>query len=213
MLTLASDSNVHVRSGSIIPLQQPGYTTTASRANPFNLLVTLDKYGGAAGSLYLDDGYSLVPNATKNVQVSLTTPRPPIDPPTNVCPQFNFWANRLTAKVSGAYSAAEPLANITITGLTAAPSAVYFAGQQCYSSHNYDHGGHGYGGYGQYGGVETSYADGVLHITGLEALTAGGAYKDSWELDLVVSAECGGPPAWGPPGSWGWQASGWSRGC
>jgi alpha-glucosidase len=62
--------NVHVRGGSILPLQQPGYTTTESRLNPFGLVVALDGDGYAEGSLYLDDGYSLVPNATKVVEVS-----------------------------------------------------------------------------------------------------------------------------------------------
>ena len=177
-------SNVHIRSGSILPLQQPGYTTVASRANPFNLIITLDKFGGAAGSLYLDDGYSLVPNATKNVQ-------------------FNFWQNRLTAKVSGAYNAAEPLANITVAGLLAAPAAVYFAGEECYGGE--DHGRPGAN------GVQTSFADGVLHITGLEELTASGAYKDSWELDIVPGYGQHGPHSWGPLGGWNWQGSGWSR--
>ncbi len=63
--------NVHVRGGSILPLQQPGYTTAESRMNPWELLVALDQAGAASGSLYLDDGYSLVPNATKVVTVSI----------------------------------------------------------------------------------------------------------------------------------------------
>jgi alpha-glucosidase len=63
--------NVHVRGGSILPLQEPGYTTTATRRNPWALLVALDSEGNASGDLYLDDGESLVPNATKIVDVSL----------------------------------------------------------------------------------------------------------------------------------------------
>lgn len=61
--------NLHVKSGSIIPMQPPGNTTETSRTNPWDLLVTLDRSGEASGSLYLDDGLSLVPSATKLVEV------------------------------------------------------------------------------------------------------------------------------------------------
>ena len=49
-------TNVHVRGGRIIPMQEAAMTTTAARATPFTLLVALDKDGKASGSLYLDDG-------------------------------------------------------------------------------------------------------------------------------------------------------------
>lgn len=53
-----------------MPLQVPGNTTTTTRNNPYELIVALDENGEASGTLYLDDGYSLVPNATKLVEVS-----------------------------------------------------------------------------------------------------------------------------------------------
>lgn len=62
---------VFLRGGSILPLQQPGNTTATSRQNPFNLLIALDKQGSAAGNLYLDDGESLVQEATKYIEVGL----------------------------------------------------------------------------------------------------------------------------------------------
>ncbi|XP_076305653.1 lysosomal alpha-glucosidase-like [Tachypleus tridentatus] len=51
--------NLVVRSGVIIPSQEPNDTTTASRKNPFHLLVALDKNGRACGELYWDDGDTL----------------------------------------------------------------------------------------------------------------------------------------------------------
>lgn len=61
---------VYIRGGTVIPTQKPGKTTAESRQNPWGLLVALDLKGAAQGTLYLDDGESLVPNATTWVQVS-----------------------------------------------------------------------------------------------------------------------------------------------
>lgn len=63
---------IAIRGGYIIPIQQAGNTTATSRKNPWSLIIALDKNGAASGELYLDDGVSLVQNATKNVDVSLT---------------------------------------------------------------------------------------------------------------------------------------------
>ncbi|XP_066997663.2 lysosomal alpha-glucosidase [Anabrus simplex] len=48
-----------VRGGYVLPMQAPNMTTTASRKNPFELIVAADKTGYASGSLYWDDGDSL----------------------------------------------------------------------------------------------------------------------------------------------------------
>ncbi|KAI7973579.1 hypothetical protein EIK77_004185 [Talaromyces pinophilus] len=61
--------NVHARGGTVFTLQEPGYTTTATRNNSFALLATLDDNQYAQGTVYFDDGVSLVPNATKIVSV------------------------------------------------------------------------------------------------------------------------------------------------
>lgn len=61
---------VYVKGGNVIPLQEPGLTTAAVRNSPWSVLVGLDAKGGATGDLYLDDGESLVPNATTWVEVS-----------------------------------------------------------------------------------------------------------------------------------------------
>jgi len=46
---------MYLRGGHIIPMQDPGLTTTESRKNPYSLIVAL-KSDMASGSLYLDDG-------------------------------------------------------------------------------------------------------------------------------------------------------------
>ncbi|KAI7222071.1 alpha-glucosidase precursor [Hortaea werneckii] len=88
---------IHVRGGSIIPMQKAGNTTKTSRMMPWSLLVALDKNGEAQGELYLDDGVSVHPNETKNVELL-------------------FSRGTLSTKVSGDYNDGLPLANITIAG-------------------------------------------------------------------------------------------------
>lgn len=64
-VTLPADFNkinLHVRGGSILPLQQPAITTTDSRKLPFSLLVALDENGEAGGNMYIDDGDQLLDN-------------------------------------------------------------------------------------------------------------------------------------------------------
>ena len=50
---------IYIRGGHIIPMQGPGLTTVQSRKNPYSLIVALDQYGRAAGSLYLDNGENI----------------------------------------------------------------------------------------------------------------------------------------------------------
>ena len=58
----SSHIQIHVRGGYIIPMQEPGMTTAASRKNPFSLLVALDSAGSATGDMYIDDGESVAMN-------------------------------------------------------------------------------------------------------------------------------------------------------
>ncbi|CAK7263498.1 hypothetical protein SEPCBS57363_000589 [Sporothrix epigloea] len=109
-----------VRGGYVLPMQKPGMTTTASRANPWNLLVALDATGSAAGELYLDDGESVKPNASTWVQ-------------------FEAHPGMLTARPSGNYTfggngSAPALANVTVMGVTVPPSTVVWEGKKLASS-------------------------------------------------------------------------------
>merc|ERR1712093_557811 len=63
---------LHIRGGSILPLRNSSaYTTTEVRKQPFNLLVAPSKDGKAKGELYLDDGVSIVQEATSEIEMSL----------------------------------------------------------------------------------------------------------------------------------------------
>eukprot|EP01125_Pyxidicula_operculata_P004663 TRINITY_DN1751_c0_g3_i1.p1 TRINITY_DN1751_c0_g3~~TRINITY_DN1751_c0_g3_i1.p1 ORF type:complete len:967 (-),score=192.43 TRINITY_DN1751_c0_g3_i1:131-3031(-) len=57
--TPLSSINVHVKGGSIIPMQDPALTTRDARKTNFTLLVFLSSTDTAHGDLYWDDGESL----------------------------------------------------------------------------------------------------------------------------------------------------------
>lgn len=60
---------VYIRGGSVLPTQEPGMTTSQCRENPWGLIAAQDAEGNAKGQLYIDDGESVVPNATLFVEV------------------------------------------------------------------------------------------------------------------------------------------------
>ncbi|KAF2014919.1 glycoside hydrolase family 31 protein [Aaosphaeria arxii CBS 175.79] len=60
---------VHIRGGSIVPARvNSANTTTQLRELDFELLIAPDRDGRASGSLYLDDGESLVQAGTSNIK-------------------------------------------------------------------------------------------------------------------------------------------------
>ncbi|KAH7130041.1 glycosyl hydrolases family 31-domain-containing protein [Dendryphion nanum] len=155
--------NVHVRGGSILTLQEPKYTTTETRNTPYSLIVALDSDGEAHGTLYLDDGYSLVPNTTRLVT-------------------FTYRGNCLKSSSEGSYHAEQPLSKITIAGLKAPVNSHYNGGKWK---------GQGKPGriHGSYGGRECdtngynmNYSDGTVRVTGLEDTTKGGAFQEDLNL-------------------------------
>lgn len=98
---------VYVRGGSVLPMQPllGALTTRETRTHPWNLLVGLDANGGATGSIYLDDGESIHPNAT--LQVALTVAQ-----------------NSLYASAIGKYADKNALANVTVMGVSESVSKV-----------------------------------------------------------------------------------------
>lgn len=110
---------VYVRGGSVLPMQEPGYTTSECRKNPWGLLVALSAEGAASGSLYVDDGESLMPNATLEVDFVVSN-------------------NALYASGRGLYKDTNALANITILGVRSQPSNVSLNGESVTSYAKYN---------------------------------------------------------------------------
>ncbi|KAL2059720.1 hypothetical protein VTL71DRAFT_10212 [Oculimacula yallundae] len=100
---------VYVRGGSVLPVQEAGMTTRECRSNPWGLIAAMSSEGIASGQLYLDDGESLVQNATLWVEFSLT-------------------GSSLYASARGTYNDTNPLANVTIMGVGSAVSNVTLNG-------------------------------------------------------------------------------------
>lgn len=102
---------VYVRGGSILPMQEPALTIRDARRTPWALLAALSSDGTASGQLYLDDGESLHPEATLDVD-------------------FEASGSSLRVSANGDWEEANPLANVTILGVFNEPSTVSFNGQQ-----------------------------------------------------------------------------------
>ncbi|KAI8629829.1 glycoside hydrolase family 31 protein [Xylariaceae sp. FL1651] len=98
---------LYIRGGNVLPMQEPGLTTAAVRASPWALIAALDADGKASGGLYIDDGESVVPEATVWVDFSASNAS-------------------LTAKPSGSYKEPNALRNVTILGVEGAVSEVKF---------------------------------------------------------------------------------------
>lgn len=60
---------LYIRGGYVIPTQEPAYVTRDARKNPWGLIAALGLEGTASGNLYVDDGESVVQNATLYVEV------------------------------------------------------------------------------------------------------------------------------------------------
>ena len=50
---------LHVRGGTVFPLQKDGLNTKIARANAWSLMVTLDDDQKASGELFMDDGVGI----------------------------------------------------------------------------------------------------------------------------------------------------------
>lgn len=76
---------VHIRSGVVLPLRMQSAMTTAElRTKDFELIIAPNSLGMATGSLYVDDGVSLVQKAATAVQFNFTSSK------LNVTGHFGF---------------------------------------------------------------------------------------------------------------------------
>ena len=137
---------VYIRGGHVLPVQEPALTTRDSRKNPWGLLVALSPEGAASGSLYLDDGESLVQNSTLYVE-------------------FTASGNTLYASGRGAYVDTNPLANVTVMGVTHKVGNVTLNGMAVPGNC-----------------VNYNSTTQVLSVTGLKNATVGGAWKNDWVM-------------------------------
>ncbi|KAF9646605.1 alpha-glucosidase [Thelephora ganbajun] len=97
---------VHIRGGSILPLRASGAMTTAVlRKTDFEILVAIGADGKATGSLYVDDGVSLDPQASTQVS-------------------FEYDSGILNAKGSFEYPLGVKVSIIRFLGVQKAPKRV-----------------------------------------------------------------------------------------
>lgn len=89
---------VFIRGGYVIPKQEAALTTREARSSPWSVLVALGLEGAASGSLYVDDGESLTPNATLYVE-------------------FTAASGALYASARGRYTDTKPLNCVTVLGV------------------------------------------------------------------------------------------------
>ncbi|KAL1304342.1 hypothetical protein AAFC00_000741 [Neodothiora populina] len=110
---------LYVRGGSVLPQQEPRMTTAESRNTSWSLLCALNAEGAATGLLYVDDGESIVQNATLSVD-------------------FTVAQNSLYASARGLYKDTNSLANVTIMGVKSEPGNVTFNGVSVSSGAEYN---------------------------------------------------------------------------
>lgn len=157
---------VYIRGNNVIPTQEPALVTRDARKNPWGVIAALSLEGSASGSLYVDDGASVVPNATLYVEVSpLCSLRPARVRSLSNPDQFTTSNNALYASARGAYKDTNPLANVTVLGVQDAVTNVSLNGVAVAgSSVNYN---------------DSSKA---LTVTGLNNATSAGAWSKDWVL-------------------------------
>lgn len=109
---------VYIRGGSILPLQQPGYTTADSRNGEWYLIAALDLEGKASGELYVDDGES-IKSPTKTIGLSVAN-------------------GKLISNVSGDFQIQQNLVQITVLGITTSPTDVKWNGKASHFKYDDD---------------------------------------------------------------------------
>jgi alpha-glucosidase len=101
---------LHIKSGSVIPMRNSSaYTTTDVRKQPFGFLVAPGVDGQAQGSLYLDDGDSIVQDSTSQIKMAYK------DNTLDISGEFGYVAEN------------NSLQDVTILGVKTAPQGAYWS--------------------------------------------------------------------------------------
>jgi alpha-glucosidase len=97
---------LHIRGGAVLPLRTTGaMTTTELRTKDFEFVVAPDAKGTAAGSLYVDDGVSIVQAKSTSVEMQ-------------------YAESKLCVKGSFAYNVGVKVASVAFLGVENRPVAV-----------------------------------------------------------------------------------------
>ncbi|KAH8100348.1 alpha-glucosidase [Cristinia sonorae] len=103
---------VHIRGGVVLPLREKGtMTTTQLRKTDFELVVAPGTDGKASGSLYLDDGVSIVQKATTEVK-------------------FDFKKGKLTVSGKFGFPTKVDVSRVRFLGVQRAPHSVEVNGHR-----------------------------------------------------------------------------------
>ena len=101
---------VYIRGGCVLGSQQMAMTTRDARETGWSIVVAPGVNGSASGSLYLDDGVSITPNATKMVTMAA---------------MMSGGAVTLNVTVDGTYAGLDtPLGNVTVLGIAKKPQSL-----------------------------------------------------------------------------------------
>jgi len=104
---------VYIRGGNILATQEMRMTTTEARKTDWSLIVAMDQDGRANGTVYLDDGVSIEPEATKVVIMGAQVAR-----------AENTTRLKVDVFVDGEFTDLDlPLANVTVLGVAAPPAS------------------------------------------------------------------------------------------
>ncbi|KZT11187.1 glycoside hydrolase family 31 protein [Laetiporus sulphureus 93-53] len=107
--------SIHIRGGAVLPLRAQGaMTTTALRKENFDLVVAPGFNGEAWGTLYMDDGVSITPNATTEVSMA-------------------YKNGTLTVAGTFGYETCVNVSSVLFLGIDKAPGSVQVNGQDAVS--------------------------------------------------------------------------------
>lgn len=138
---------VFVRGGSVLPMQQPAQVTRDVRNSPWSLLIALSNDKMASGQLYVDNGGSLILNATLYID-------------------FAASGSNLGATSRGSWKDHNPLANVTVLGVSSMPTVVTFKDKRVPVDR-----------------IFYNSSTEVLVVSKLQDFTQEGAWSENWTLE------------------------------